>query len=399
MAGKARTTIIKRVVDDDDHGHHGGAWKVAYADFMTAMMAFFRLLWILTSADEQKLRGIAEYFTDATQPGGMGVLDGASLGPPGTLTASNGAILARGSELGKEDQTVIAKWEVRDVTPTSENQDNTVGATQGAFANPASGGAAEAFDAAVNRDKSGLRAGAGTAADAADSTDTKHASATHGAQTGGTAEDSHKADDARFEALQTELRQAMQSNPDLRPLMQNVVFERTPQGLRIQVIDQEGKPMFASGSAEMLNATQALMGKLGQSLAQLPNRMVITGHTDSVPFAGRANYDNWDLSTDRANATRRTLLNAGVARARLLSVTGKAYTDPLVAERPDDPSNRRITLLLQYSDMPNPAQGPMPDSATPPALQPDMQDQRLDQGTDVTVLDDRTMETLRSVLR
>jgi chemotaxis protein MotB len=207
----------------------------------------------------------------------------------------------------------------------------------------------------------------------------------------------------------------MQEHPDLRPLMENLVFELTPKGLRIQVIDQQGKPMFASGSAEMLTATRTLMGKLGQSLASLPNPVVITGHTDAVPFSGRANYDNWDLSTDRANATRRVLVGAGVEKERLISVTGKAYTEPLVPTEPEDPSNRRISVLLQYSETASSANTDTPvtrpagqlsggSAASQQAMQEDQantarEDNEMPTQNIAPLLDNATLDSLRSVLR
>ena len=120
MVATTQPKIFKKVEVIEGGGHHGGGWKVAYADFMTAMMAFFLLMWILASADEQKLRGIAEYFTNATLPGGTGVLDGATLGPPGTLTASNGSVVARGSELGNMDDPTPANWEINDTTASTD---------------------------------------------------------------------------------------------------------------------------------------------------------------------------------------------------------------------------------------------------------------------------------------
>ena len=193
--------------------------------------------------------------------------------------------------------------------------------------------------------------------------------------------------------------QAIQENPDLRPLEENVVFEQTERGLRIQIIDQDGKAMFASGSAEMPEATQLLMQKLGESLATLPNQMVITGHTDAVPFTSRNNYDNWDLSTDRANAMRRVLLSSGVSKDRLTSVSGKAYTEPLVPERPEDPSNRRVALFLQYEAPAAPLEeARVSDEAvqetpdTPAPIDAVSQDATI-------ILDERTLESLRSVLR
>ena len=144
--------------------------------------------------------------------------------------------------------------------------------------------------------------------------------------------------------------QAMQDNPDLDPLKQNVIFEQTPEGLHIQIIDQEGKPMFQSGRADMAGATNELLNNLGTALAELPNRITLAGHTDAVPFADGAQYDNWDLSSDRANATRRVFEAAGVNRDRVIRVSGMADTDLLVPENPTDPSNRRISIMVQYQD-------------------------------------------------
>jgi len=158
----------------------------------------------------------------------------------------------------------------------------------------------------------------------------------------------HPIDDMKFKELQNEILQAMQNNPDLDPLTENVIFEQTPEGLHIQIIDQEGKPMFYNGRAEMAGATETLIGNLGKSLAQLPNRIVLSGHTDAVPFANNNTYDNWDLSSDRANATRRVFEASGVTRDRIIRVSGMADTQLLVPEKPKDPSNRRISIMVQY---------------------------------------------------
>lgn len=332
MAAGAKLNIIRKIEVIEGHGHHGGAWKVAYADFMTAMMAFFLLMWILSSSDEQKLRGIAEYFTNATLPGGSGVLDGATLGPPGTLNASNGTVVARGSDLGKVDDPSPAKWEVRDVTPTADPEEKVIGTNKGIHEYPAGGAAKATYDAQISAEEDTVQPAAETAGEQV--------------QDG---EDAEKFKDrARFESLQAEIVQAMQDNPDLRPLQKNVVFEKTPEGLRIQIIDQKGKPMFSSGQSAMNSGTEKLLAQLGTSLAKLPNPMVITGHTDSVPFTSRKAYDNWDLSSDRANATRRFLVDAGVDGQRLVRVSGMADTDPYVKDDPKHPSNRRISIMLQF---------------------------------------------------
>ena len=347
MAASTTPKIIRKVEITEESGHHGGAWKVAYADFMTAMMAFFLLLWILSSADEQKLRGIAEYFTNATMPNGSGLLDGATFGPPGTLNASRGEVVARGNNFGEVDDPSPAQWEVMDVTPTADPEDTEPGTYKGHYDNPAGGAPSKT----ETRGENGQSLGKGEAARAAEAPadpGARKAMAKAAAAAAAQAQQMRAADAAEFEAVQTELRQAMQNTPDLRPLEKNVIFERTPDGLRIQVVDQQGQPMFNSGSAEMRGATRELMEKLGESLAAMPNDMVISGHTDAVPFTSNRNYDNWDLSSDRANAMRRVLLGSGVAQERITRVSGMADTELLVPENPRDPSNRRITVLLEY---------------------------------------------------
>jgi chemotaxis protein MotB len=409
MARNEQVNIIRKIEVIEGGGHHGGAWKVAYADFMTAMMAFFLLMWILSSADEQKLRGVAEYFTNATMPGGSGVLDGATLGPPGILSASNGTVVARGSENGPVDDPSPAQWEVRDVTATPDPQQLVRGTTKGTNENPATGAAAKEYDAETLADAQGERAGTGSGESSAD-----------------TAQDAlNKADQNQFDNIQAEIMQAMQDNPDLRPLQKNVIFERTVEGLRIQLIDQEGKPMFSSGSPKMVKAAHTLVEKLGTSLAGLPNSLVITGHTDSVPFTNRKSYDNWDLSTDRANATRRVLAQSGVEPGRIVRVSGKADTELLVPESPEDPTNRRITLLLQYrtleatstqanarSERTDQAKA-IPDEAlaeaetqtasieTAPEVKAPMVETAADELPEnkLTMLNDKTFENLRNVLR
>ncbi len=361
MAATAKPTIIRKVEITEQSGHHGGAWKVAYADFMTAMMAFFLLLWILSSSDEQKLRGIAEYFTNATMPNGSGLLDGATFGPPGTLNASRGAVVAQGADFGEEDDPSPAQWEVMDITPTADPDQTLPGTHEGLFDNPA-GGAPSAVS--PHELGTGPRGGTGEkpGSDALTQTAANTAMAKAVAATAAETQQLRAADSAQFDALQAELRQAIQENPDLRPLEQNVIFERTPAGLRIQVVDQQGQPMFDTGSAEMRGATLHLMEKLGDSLATMPNSLVISGHTDAVPFTNRKSYDNWDLSSDRANAMRRVLVQSGVAQSRITRVSGMADTDLLVPEDALDPSNRRITVLLEFRE---PGKAAAPAQAKP----------------------------------
>ncbi|MGH1466606.1 MAG: flagellar motor protein MotB [Cognatishimia sp.] len=430
MASDATVNIIRKIEVVEGHGHHGGAWKVAYADFMTAMMAFFLLMWILSSSDEQKLRGIAEYFTNATLPGGSGVLDGATLGPPGTLTASNGATVARGSEFGEVDDPSPAKWEVMDTTPTGDPKETVRGTNEGHHDNPASGAPSAEFNADVGQDAAGAaqamagmaengdmtQAADGAGGMAAGNANTDQANMTNMAAGNVTnTNPDHTADEERFAEMKAEILQAMQASQDLAPLQKNLIFEKTPAGLRIQIIDQKGQPMFSSGSAQMNDATQELMALVGESLQKLPNSMVISGHTDAVPFSNKKAYDNWDLSSDRANAMRRVLLKTGVAQERITRVSGMAATQLLKPDTPKDPTNRRIEVLLAYESAPKPApQMAKPTvaetTATPAATSvktteapaakpaPSVAEQVVPAET-VTVLDEAVFENLRSALR
>ncbi|OWY01233.1 hypothetical protein B6V75_16630 [Thioclava sp. F1Mire-8] len=318
--------IVKRSDDDHESEHHGGAWKVAYADFMTAMMAFFLLMWILSVSDENQLTGIADYFAPAKvsmqAPGGTGPLAGETIGPKGVLNAS------------RADDTIPANPGVGSETAPSTELANASGSSKEATP-----------DATTNKVADAVQA----TAEAGDTTGAKTAAATP-----------HAVDDARFQTLQTRITQAIQRVPDLRPLQQNVLFRRTPDGLNIEVVDQAGKAMFASGSAKLDGPTLALMDQLGRALSDLPNDVLIAGHTDSVPYqkAG-GTYGNWELSSDRANATRRALVAAGVAPERVTRVSGLSDTDPLKPADPRDPSNRRITVTLAYIQ-------PEADTKTPP---------------------------------
>lgn len=320
MAATTQPKIFRKIEVIEGGGHHGGGWKVAYADFMTAMMAFFLLMWILASADEQKLRGIAEYFTDASMPGGIGVLDGATLGPAGTLTASNGAVVARGTQLGMVDDPAPAKWEIRDTTQSSDVQQSDE----------------------EMKSKDG-------AADEHENSSSSAADAAHDAILQDMIKQERLLDEQKFAELEKDLLQAMQEHPELEPLMKNIMFEKTPDGFLIQIIDQEGQPMFVSGRAEMQTSTLKLIESLGSSLSKLPNRIVLSGHTDSIKFQDSKVYDNWDLSSDRANATRRVFESSGVSLDRIIRVSGLADTQALVPENPEDPSNRRISVLLKYN--------------------------------------------------
>jgi chemotaxis protein MotB len=178
----------------------------------------------------------------------------------------------------------------------------------------------------------------------------------------------------QFDRAKTALQQAINSIPELRKLADSLMVDNTPEGLRIQIVDQEGLAMFPSGSADMFGHTRALLDMVARVIKQLPERISIAGHTDSTPFVEQSNYGNWELSADRALATRRGLLAAGVPPERIDRVVGKADQDPLVPAQPNDPRNRRMTIVLLRDTQPLPTVSVTPDQAKsgvlPEGLQP-----------------------------
>ncbi len=286
--------------------HHGGSWKVAYADFVTAMMAFFLLLWLLNVTTDVQKRGIADYFdptlTSKSTSGAGGVLGGQTIGQPGSeqvaLTQPN---------LGVNSTTL------RQAANGSEDDDNDGGASvdQSNDGNPP-----------VEADKPKKL----------------------------TAEEFQKALDdreqERFEKAKAALEQAVKEVPELQALANNLLIDETSEGLRIQIVDQDKTPMYPLGSAEMLDPAKKLVNLVTQVIQKLPNKISITGHTDSTQYAFSAKYTNWELSTDRANASRREFLADGFPANRIDRVVGVADQEPLDKNDPAAPHNRRISIVL-----------------------------------------------------
>ena len=274
------TIVVKKIIKGD-HGHHGGAWKVAYADFVTAMMAFFLLLWLLNATTEEQKRGISEYFTPASVSlstgGAGGMLGGQALAPGASLSATSSAPVI--VEITAPPPPAIPQTVEKD--PDEE--------------------ALEKFQA--------------------------------------------QREQASFEEAQDALQQALQQDPDLAGLQDNLVVDMTPEGMRIQIVDKEGGAMFASGSSQLNPRTRKLFEKVAQAVVRLPNKLSISGHTDASPL-NRQNYSNWELSTDRANASRRALATAGLEADRFARVTGRADTEPIDLEDPFKAENRRISIVL-----------------------------------------------------
>jgi chemotaxis protein MotB len=279
--GEAPIIVIKKVKKGGHGGHHGGAWKVAYADFVTAMMAFFLLMWLINTTSPEQKRGIADYFAPAsvspTTSGSGGILGGSALSDAGSRASGS-----------KDIVQALAPDAPPTVTDTGQSQTQSTNASQGA---------------------------------------------------------EQKADDAALTSAAQSLRQSMQDMPELAELSKQIIVDQTPEGLRIQLVDQEGRSMFKEGSAEPNDRAKLLLQAVAKVVNKLPNRVTIAGHT-SADAGGVKPVGDWALSSARADASRQILQNAGVDADHVYQVAGKAASDPLYPDDPMLPGNRRITIML-----------------------------------------------------
>ncbi|WP_291297282.1 flagellar motor protein MotB [Elioraea sp.] len=327
------TLVIKRE-EGGEHGHHGGAWKVAYADFVTAMMAFFLLMWLLNATTQEQRLGIANYFaptnvfgagesgTGRPFGGNSPVDDGSLVGRAGTPTVEQ---QAQGGP-PPQDETTESSGE-REARADNAGDKPQPHVTGGHFANPravGSGGEDATDRGAADRDGSAAAIAARVAAE--------EAAAAEG-----------QALDQAAEAI----RRAVSDDPGLRELARQVAVDVTPEGLRVQLLDAERQSMFASGGAAPSDRVRALLARIAPTLAAIGNPVTIVGHTDSAPFRSGSGVTNWELSADRANATRRLLVEGGLPEDRVRSVTGVADREPLLPADPRAPANRRIGILIQ----------------------------------------------------
>jgi chemotaxis protein MotB len=354
MAGKKggrrndQGDIIIRKQEVVEGGHHGGAWKVAYADFVTAMMAFFLLMWLLNATTEEQRRGLADYFTPLNVLSRNSSGSGAPFG--GHTPYDQGQMVSdRGAQTvveGKAPAVPEDNPEAKLTSPASTTDPAEDRAPVGEVRN-ASGNAAKAVD------QEGERAPGGGVAPAQAASPSKAeflASAGAGTLPKPQAERTDAAAQAReqaeFRAAAQQIRDAIAADPSLADLARQLAIDVTPQGLRIQLLDEDRKPMFASGSAEPNERARLLLQKIGPVLERLTQPVSITGHTDAAPYrsGGRS---NWDLSTERANATRRLLGEAGVPDDRFAEVSGRADREPLLPADPLAAANRRIAIVVQ----------------------------------------------------
>jgi chemotaxis protein MotB len=290
MAGKTAGTIIIKKIKKGGHGHHGGAWKVAYADFVTAMMAFFLLLWLLSAATKEQLQGISDYFapisTTRSTSGGGGLLAGKTIAETGVFETTMAPKAIAPAKQSVKDSPILGEDEDPDGVEDAEMTDE------------------QAEELLARREEQ------------------------------------------QFRDAEAQLREAIAEEPDLRGLAKSLLIENTPEGLRIQIMDQEGLPMFPRGDAELFAHTLRVLALVARVVQRMPQDIAISGYTDATRYQHSSNYSNWELSADRANAARRALLQYGVPENRVSRVVGRAATDPLYPDDPEAHGNRRLSVVM-----------------------------------------------------
>ena len=275
MTGEAKPPIIVKRIKKAAHGHHGGAWKIAYADFVTAMMAFFLLMWLLGSTTKGDLEGIAEYFRTPLK---VALQGGSGSGDSSSIIQGGGKDLTRTT--GQ-----VAKTE----KPVEKKTINL-----------------QAAQAELERQEF-----------------------------------------MRLRELKSRLEAAIEASPTLRAFKNQIRIELTPDGLRIQIIDEQNRPMFDIGSAVVKDYTREILREIAKILNDVPNRISLSGHTDAKPYAGgERGYSNWELSVERANASRRELVAGGIEEKKIIRVVGLGSAVLLVRDDPFNPQNRRISITV-----------------------------------------------------
>ncbi len=289
MSDDTQQPIVVKKIKKGGGGAHGGAWKIAYADFVTAMMAFFLLMWLLGSTAQGDLQGIADFFNSplkVAMSGGSGAGDATSpiAGGGQDLTRSVGQV-KRGDVDGRRSMNIEA----------------AKGATK-----PVGDDDAEAIKKAEERKER-----------------------------------------AKLEDLKGQIEAIIEASPSLRPFKNQLLLDITTEGLRIQIVDEQNRPMFDSSSASLKPYTQELLRSIGATLNGVDNNVSLSGHTDSTRYAGgERGFSNWELSANRANASRRELVAGGLAEGKVVRVVGLADTLPLDPANPGGPINRRISIVV-----------------------------------------------------
>ena len=289
---KAQIIIVKRRRKGGG-GHHGGAWKVAYADFVTAMMAFFLVMWLVSSISKEQRAAIFDYFKNPSMEPGKSLRPAPSqMGPGGASTS----VINMGGGMDAPRVSVIE-------TPEAQAKPKVQPISQ-----------------PVNMDVATAR------------------------------KITDEADHKKLESLLQELRQAIDKSQALKPFKDQLLLDITPEGLRIQIVDAQNRPMFDSGSAKLKDYTTTILKILSGYLNTVPNRLSLTGHTDVRPYPGGVNYTNWELSADRANAARRALESGGLVPDKVARVVGLSSSVLFDKDNPQNPINRRISIIVMTKE-------------------------------------------------
>ncbi|HZX26533.1 MAG TPA: flagellar motor protein MotB [Telluria sp.] len=274
MADEGLRPIIVKRIKKGGGGHHGGAWKIAYADFVTAMMAFFLLMWLLGSTTKGDLNGIAEYFKTPLK---VAMSGGSGSGDSSSVIQGGGTDLSRRTGQVKRG----------DMAPEKKTYD--------------------------------LRAAKNLV---------------------------EKEEKQRLQQLKVKIEQTIESNPTLRKFKNQLLLDITSEGLRVQIVDEQNRPMFELAKAELQPYFKIILSEIGRVLNEVPNKISVTGHTDATPYPSDTGYSNWELSAERANASRRELARAGMPETKIMRVVGLASAAPLDRKDPFDPINRRISIIV-----------------------------------------------------
>ncbi|MDQ6620892.1 MAG: flagellar motor protein MotB [Pseudomonadota bacterium] len=275
MASDQKPPIIVRRRKRASAVHHGGAWKIAYADFVTAMMAFFLLMWLLGSTAKGDMQGISEYFKTPLK---VAMAGGSGSGDSSSVIKGGGTDLSRSVGQRKQGDLPTEKRVVNIKAAEAERQREEI---------------------------------------------------------------------EQFKRLKQRVEAAVEKSAMLKSFKNQLRVDMTQDGLRIQIVDEQNRPMFDSGKAEVKDYTRIILREIGALLNNVPNRISLAGHTDSAPFAaGERGYSNWELSADRANASRRELIAGGIAEDKLIRVIGLGPSVPLNRDNPADAVNRRISIVI-----------------------------------------------------
>jgi chemotaxis protein MotB len=285
MADENRPIIIVKRKRGGGGGHHGGAWKVAYADFVTAMMAFFMVMWLVASITKEQRAAMFEYFKNPSMETGHSVKAApGQAGPGGASTAviNMGGGMDAPKTLNTPDQGLAPELPKADEKITE--------------------------DQAVKI--------------------------------------AREVERKQLESLLQELREAIDKSVAMEPFKDQLLLDITPEGLRIQIVDKQNRPMFDLGKSVLKDYTSQILHEVAKYLNSVPNRISLSGHTDSNAYGATRNYTNWELSADRANAARRALLEGGLEQKKIARVVGLASSVLFDRENPYNPINRRISIIV-----------------------------------------------------